>query len=47
MILAWKALYSSSFLWRTRRWDLMADMILKKEPTRIFAKNNPQKKYSC
>jgi hypothetical protein len=28
MILAWKALCSSSVLWRTQRWELMADMIL-------------------
>jgi hypothetical protein len=46
MILAWKALCSSSVLWQTRRWELMADMISAKEPTRIFAKNNP-KKYCC
>jgi len=46
MILAWKALCSSSVLWRTRRWELMADMIMQKNQQDILPKII-QKKNSC
>jgi hypothetical protein len=43
MILAWNALCSSSVLWRTLHWELIADMILQKNQQEFLPKNNPQK----
>jgi len=38
MILVWNAFLSSSVLWRTLRWELIADMILHKETNKILPK---------
>jgi hypothetical protein len=38
MILFWSALFSSSVLWWTLRWELIADMILHKETNKILPK---------
>jgi hypothetical protein len=38
MILVWSALLSSSVLWRTLRWELIADMILHNETNKILPK---------
>jgi hypothetical protein len=38
MILVCRALLSSSVLWRTLRWELMADMILHKKTNKILQK---------
>jgi len=38
MILALKALSSSFVLWRTQRWELMADMILQKNQQEFLPK---------
>jgi hypothetical protein len=38
MILVWNAFLSSSVLWRTLRWELIADMILHKETHKILQK---------
>jgi hypothetical protein len=39
MILVCRALLSSSVLWRTLRWELMADMFLHKKTNKILQKN--------
>jgi hypothetical protein len=38
MILVWSTLLSSSVLWRTLSWELIADMILHKETNKILPK---------
>jgi hypothetical protein len=43
MILTWNALYSSTVLWWTLRWELIVDMILQKNQQEFLPKYNPQK----
>jgi len=44
MILAWTALLSSSVLYRTLRWELIADMMLQKSQQEFCQKQIIQKK---